>query len=104
MFIGKLKTGLRLPGTFLLRVLLGIVAAYLWIVGLTFMGRATVGRLSDRYMDGRYDGLRDTVFFDIINPIAWYGGWVLVGIAIIWGFSQGRLNIRRWLRKRHAQI
>lgn len=104
MFMGKLKTGLRLLGTFLLRVLLGIVAAYLWITGLAFMGRATVGRLSDRYMDGRYDGLRDTVFFDIINPIAWYGGWVLVGIAIIWGFSQGRLNIRRWLRKRHAQI
>ena len=98
----KLKIGLRLLGTFLLRVLLGIVAAYLWITGLAFMGRITVGRLSDHYMDGRHDGLRDTVFFDIINPIASYGGWVLVGIAIIWGFSQGRLDIRRWLRKRHA--
>ena len=97
----KLKTGLRLLGTFLLRVLLGIVAAYLWIVGLAFMGRATVGRLSYRYMDGRYDGLRDTVF-DIISPIASYGGRVLVGIAIIWGLSQGRLDIRRWLRKRYA--
>ena len=97
----KPKTGLRLLGTFLLRVLLGIVAAYLWIAGLAFMGRITVGRLSDRYMDGRYDGLRDTVF-DIMSPIAWYGSWVLVGIAIIWGFSQGRLDIRRRFRKRHA--
>ena len=101
MFVQKLKTGLRWLGTFLLRIFLGIVAAYLWLTGLTFMGRITVGRLSDRYMDGRYDGLRDTVF-DIIHPIAWFGGWVLVGIAIIWGFSQGRLNIQRWLRKRHA--
>ena len=101
MFMRKLKIGLRLLGTFLLRVLLGIVAAYLWIAGLAFMGRTTVGRLSDRYMDGRYDGLRDTVF-DIMSPIAAYGGWVLVGIAIIWGFSQGRLDIRRWLKKRHA--
>ncbi|RKU32941.1 hypothetical protein C6499_02325 [Candidatus Poribacteria bacterium] len=101
MFMRKLKTGLRLLGTFLLRILLGIVAAYLWLTGLAFIERTTVGRLSDRYMDGRYDGLRDTVF-DIISPIGWYGGWVLIGIAIIWGFSQGRLDIRRWLRKRHA--
>ena len=101
MFMPKLKTGLRLIGTFLLRIFLGIVAAYLWITGLAFIGRTTVGRLSDHHMDGRYDGLRDTVF-DLIHPIAWYGGWVLVGITIIWGFSQGRLNIRRWLSKRHA--
>ena len=99
MFMRKLKAGLRLLGIFLLRVLLGIVAAYLWITALAFIGRTTVGRLSYHYMDGRYDGLRDTVF-GIINPIAWYGSWVLVGIAIIWGFSQGRLNIWRWLRKR----
>ena len=101
MFMRKFKTGFRLLGTFLMRVLLGIVAAYLWLAGLFFMGRITVGRLSDRYMDGRYDGLRDTVF-DIISPIAWYGGWVLIGVAIVWGFSQGRLDIRRWLRRQQA--
>ena len=102
MFTRKFKTGLRLLGTFLFRVLLGIVAAYLWLTGLFFMGRITVGRLSDRYMDGRYDGLRDTVFNDIIFPVGWYGALVLIGIAVIWGFSQGRLDIRRWLRERHA--
>ena len=101
MFTRKFTTGLRLLGPFLLRVLLGIVAGYLWLAGLLFMGRITVGRLAERYMDGRYDGLRDTVF-DIISPIAWYGGWVLIGVAIVWGFSQGRLDIQRWLRKRHA--
>ena len=101
MFTRKFTTGLRFLGTFLLRVLLGIVAGYLWLAGLFFMGRITVGRLAERYMDGRYDGLRDTVF-DIISPIAWYGGWVLIGVAIVWGFSQGRMDIRRWLRKRHA--
>ncbi|GEM_PF-5100606 len=53
-------------------------------------------------MNGRYDGLRDTVFHDIIHPIGWYGAWMLVGAAIIWGFSQGKLDIRRWLRKGHA--
>ena len=101
MFIRKFETGFRVLGTFLLRILLGIAAAYLWLAGLLFMGRITVGRLSDRYMDGRYDGLRDTVF-DIISPIAWYGGWVLIGVAIVWGFSQGRLDIRRWLRRQQA--
>lgn len=102
MFIGKFKTGLRFIGTFLLRVLLGIIAGYVWITGLAFIGRPTVGSLSDRYMDGRYDGLRDIVFHDIIYPVGWYGAWVLVGIAIIWDLSQGRLDIRRWLRNRHA--
>lgn len=101
MFTRKLKTGLRFLGIFLLRILLGIAAGYLWLAGLLFMGRITVGRLAERYMDGRYNGLRDTVF-DIISPIAWYGGWILIGTAVIWGFSQGKLDIRRWLRKRHA--
>ena len=101
MFTRKFTTGLRLLGPFLLRVLLGIVAGYLWLAGLLFMGRITVGRLGERYMDGRYDGLRDTVF-DIISPIAWYGGWVLIGVAIVWGFSQGRLDIRRGLRRQQA--
>ena len=67
------------------------------------MGRTTVGRLSNRYMDGRYDSLRDTVFHDIIHPVGWYSAWVLVGIAIIRGFSQGKWDIRRWLRNRHTQ-
>ena len=89
MFMQKFKASLRFLGILLLRVLLGLVAGYLWLAGLAFIGRITAGRLSDRYMDGRYDGLRDTVF-DIIHPVAWYGAWVLVGIAIIWGFSQGR--------------
>ena len=101
MFMQKFKTGFRLLGIFLLRFLLGIMAAYLWIAGLAFMGRITVGRLAERYMDGRYDELRDTVF-DLMYPVGWYGAWVLVGIAIICGFSQGRLDIRRWLRRQHA--
>lgn len=103
MFMRKFKASLRFLGIFLLRILLGIVAAYAWLTGLAFMGRTTVGRLSDRYMDGRYDALRDTVFHDIIGPVGWYGAWVLVGIAIIWGFSQGKLDIQRWLRQRHRK-
>ncbi len=101
MFIQKFKASLRFLGVLFLRVLLGIVAGYLWLAGLAFIGRVTVGKLANRYMDGRYDGLRDTVH-DIIYPVGWYGAWVLVGIAVIWGFSQGRLDIRRWLRERHA--
>ena len=102
MFMRKFKTGLRFLGTLFLRVLLGIAAGYVWITGLAFIGRTTVGNLSDHYMNGRYDGLRDTVFHNIIHPIGWYGAWMLVGAAIIWGFSQGKLDIRRWLRKGHA--
>lgn len=102
MVMRKVKTGLRVLRIFLLRVLLGIVAGYVWMTGLAFMGRTTVGRLYERYMDGRYDGLRDTAFHDFIHPVRWYGGWVLIGMAIIWGFSQGKLDIKRWLKKRHA--
>ena len=102
MFMRKFKTALRFLGVFLLRVLLGIVAGYVWITGLIFIERITVGRLSERYMDGRYDGLRDTVF-DIMYPIEWYGAWVLIGIGIIWGLSQGKLDVRRWLRTRQQR-
>ena len=102
MLMRKFKTYLRFIGTFLLRVLLGIVVGYVWLTGLAFMGRTTVGSLSERYMDGRYDGLRDTVFHDIIFPVGWYGALVLIGIGIVWGFSQGRLDIRRLLRNRHV--
>ena len=101
MFVQKFKASLRFLGILFLRVLIGIVAGYLWITGSAFIGRITVGRLAERYMDGRYDALRDTVH-GIIYPVAWYGAWVLVGIAIIWGFSQGRLDIRRWLRKQYV--
>ena len=101
MFMKKFKTRLRCLGIFVFRVLLGLVAGYIWLTGLAFIGRITVGRLSDRYTDGRYDGLRDTTF-DIMYPVAWYGAWVLIGISIIWGFSQGRLDIRRLLRKRRG--
>ena len=51
MFMRKFKTGLRFLGTFFLRVLLGIVAGYVWITGLIFAGRITVDRLSDHYTE-----------------------------------------------------
>ena len=101
MFVQKIKASFRFLGILFLRVLIGIVAGYLWMMGLTFISRITVYRLAEHYMDGRYDALRDTVH-GIIYPMGWYGAWVLIGIAIIWGFSQGGLDIRRWLRKQHA--
>ena len=40
MLMRKFKTSLRFLGIFLLRILLGIVAGYLWLAGLLFNGKS----------------------------------------------------------------
>ena len=114
MFMPKFKTSLRFLGILSMRVLLGIVAGFLWLVLVAFISRNIGGwiveKIAYRDLDGsyhsiaeasqRYDSLNASAF-DIVASIGWIGVWLCLAVGILWGFSQGRLDIRRWLRKQH---
>ena len=51
--------------------------------------------------DGRYSGNAGAVY-GLALRIGEVGSWVFIAVGVIWGFLQGRLDIRRWLRERHA--
>ena len=108
----KFKAGLRFLGILLLRVLLGYVVGYLWLFAVAYLFhiimnvRIPVDMFVHFYdsgppRDGRYFGIAGIVY-----GFAWRIGvicaWSSIIIGILWGFSQGRLDIRRWLRSRHA--
>ncbi|RKU12251.1 hypothetical protein C6503_17595 [Candidatus Poribacteria bacterium] len=108
----KFKASLRFLGILFLRVLLGIVVAYLWAYAVAYLFHIIMDvrvprDVIDHFYDtgppreGRYGGTVGSAY-----GFAWrfgiVGFWVFIGIGIIWGFSQGRLDCRRWLRKQHA--
>lgn len=112
MFIQKLKACLRFLGVLLLRFFLGIVVAYLWAYAVAYlfhiimdvrMPRDVIDHFYDTGppREGRYSGTAGSAY-----GFAWrlgiVGWWVFIGIGIIWGFLQGRLDPWRWLRKRRA--
>ena len=123
MFLQKFKVGLRLLGVLLLRVLLGIVAGCLWMFAVAFIFHMAVGNppISPPFGSG-YLSVFEIVdhFYDSGPPREWrYQGtagkfyptalqvgsigfrvWFVVGV--LWGFSQGRLDLRKWLRRKHA--
>ena len=51
--------------------------------------------------EGRYGGNAGAMY-GLALRIGEISGWVFIAVGVIWGFLQGRLDIRRWLRKRHA--
>ena len=110
MFMQKFKACLRFLGIWLLRFSLGIVIAYLWVYVVAYlfhiimdvrMPRDVIDHFYDTGppREGRYSGTAGSTY-----GFAWrfgiVGFWVLIGIGIIWGFSQGRLDFRRWLRNK----
>lgn len=112
MFIQKFKASLRFLRILLLRFLLGIVVAYLWAYAMAYLFHIVMDvriprDVIDYFYDtgppreGRYDGTAGRAY-----GFAWrfgiVGFWGFITIGIIWGFSQGRLDLRRWLRKQHA--
>ena len=110
----EFRTGLRFLGILSMRVSLGIVAGFLWLVFSAFVSRNVwwiVEKFAYRDVDGSYDSIAEAAqryermsasASDIVDIVAWSGVWGCLGIGILWGFSQGRLDIRRWLRKKHA--
>ena len=114
MFIQKFKVCLRFLGILLLRTLLGIVAGYLWLFAVAYLFHIIMDvRIPihsdpfDHFYDsgppreGRYSGRAGEIYGSVLQiGLIGFRVWFIVGI--LWGFSQGRLDVQRWLRKLRA--
>ena len=120
MFLKKLKAALRFLKVLFLRVLLGILIGYLWMFGVAFIfhmavgnppisppfgyGRLSIFDIFDHFYDSgpprefRYHGTVGEAYPTVLQ-IGLIGFQVWFAIGILWGFLQGRLDVRRWLRK-----
>ncbi len=98
-----------------MRILLGIVAGFLWLVFVAFISRNIVSwiveKIAYRDLDGSYNSIAEASqrydsmvasASNIVTDIGWIGVWICLAVGMLWGFSQGRLNLRRWLRRKHA--
>lgn len=114
MFIQKFKACLRFVGILLLRTLLGIVVGYLWLFVVAYLFHIVMDvrippDIFDYFydsgppMEGRYGGMAGRFYGEALQ-IGLIGFWVWFAIGIFWGFSQGKLDLRRWLRKRYAYL
>ena len=123
MFLQKFRAGLRFLGVLFLRILLGIVVGYLWMFAVAFIfhtavgsppmsppfghGRLSIFELFDHFYDSgpprewRYRGTAGEVYPTVLQ-IGLIGFWIWLAVGALWGFLQGRLDLRRWLRRRHA--
>lgn len=112
MFMQKVKASLRFLGILLLRFFLGIVVAYLWAYAVAYLFHIIMDvrvprDVIDHFYDtgppreGRYDGTAGSAY-GFVWRFGIVGFWGFIGIGTIWGFSQGRLDLRKWLRKRYA--
>jgi len=115
MFMQKFRIGLRFLGILSTRILLGVIAGFLWLVFSAFVSRTVwwiVGKFAYRDIDGsynsiaeasqRYDSLNASAYALVVDIVAWSGVWICLAIGILWGFSQGRLDLRNWLRRKHV--
>ncbi len=115
MFMQKFKAGLRFLGILSMRVLLSVVAGFLWLVFSAFVERNIVDWIVEksayRDVDGSYHSIAEAAqlyeslsasAYDIVYTVAWLGVWGCVAVGILWGFSQGRLDLRRWWGRRHV--
>ena len=112
MFMQKIKAILRFFGILFVRILAGIVVGYLWVIAVAvifhFTGENIVSQHAEigphrglyDYFDSKYD--TESPVFRIVAWVAFLGNFGCIVLGIFWGFSQGRLDLRRWLRKRYA--
>ena len=114
MFIQKLKAILRFIGILLLRFFLGIVVGYLWLFAVAYLFHIIMDiRIpihSDHFdhfydsgppREGRYGGRAAEVYGTALQ-IGLIGFWIWLAIGILCGFCQGRLDLRRLLKRRHS--
>ena len=111
MFIQTAKANLRSLGILFVRILAGVVVGHLWVVAVALIFHHTGENIVSQHAEiGPHRGLYD--YFDSrydIGPIFRIVAWVAcIGnlgcmfLGILWGFSQGKLDLRRWIRKRYA--
>ncbi len=112
MFIQKFKASLRFVGILLLRVLLGYVVGYVWSFVVAYLFHIIMDvriprDMLDHFYDsgppreGRYSGRAAEVYGSALQ-IGLIGFWVWFVVGILWGFLQGRLDLRRLLKRRHV--
>ena len=104
----KFKASLRFLGILLLRSLLGIVVGYLWTFAVAYLFHIIMDvqdaprPMADHFYDsgppreGRYSG-RAAEVYGLAWQIGFKGFWVWFVVGILWGFLQGRLDLRRLL-------
>lgn len=112
MFILGLKASLRFVGILLLRIFAGFIVGHLWFISVAvvfhFTGENVVSQHAEigpsygiyEYFDSKYD--TDSPVFPIVAMTAFIGNLACIALGILWGFSQGRLDLRRWLRKQYT--
>ena len=116
MFMQKIIPSLRFLGILFVRILVGIIVGHLWVAAVALVFHLTGENVVSQhaeigphhgfydYFDSRYD---DTIIFGIaifriVAWVAFLGNLGCLILGILWGFSQGRLDLQGWLRKRHA--
>ena len=112
MFIQRFKACLRFLGILFLRVLLGTVLAYAWLFVVPYVFHVVMDvRIPSDIFDHFYDtgppleeryGGGAAEFYGSARQVAILGAFTIFYVGVVWGFLQGRLDIRRWLRKEHA--
>ena len=112
MFMLKFKDSFRFLGILFVRILAGVVVGHLWVVAVALIFHLTGENVVSQhavigpyhglydYFDSRYD--MDSPIFRIVAWIACIGNLGCMLLGCIWGFSQGRLDLRRWLRRQHT--
>ena len=113
MFMQRFKASLQFLGILFVRILAGVVVGHLWVVAVALIFHLTGENIVSQhaeigphrglfydYFDSRYD--TDSPIFRIVAWVACIGHLGCIALGFIWGFSQSRLDLRRWLRKRHA--
>ena len=112
MLLQKLKIGLRFLGVLLMRVLLGYVVGYVWLFAVAYafhiiMDVRIPRDLFDYFYDsgppreGRYGGRAGEVYGTFLQ-VGSVGFFISFAIGILWGFSQGKLDLRRFVKRKNS--
>lgn len=112
MSIQTVKTNLRFLGILFVRILAGVVVGHLWVIAVALIFHHTGENIVSQhaeigphrglydYFDSKYD--TDSPIFRIVAWVACIGNLGCMALGFIWGISQGRLDLRRQLRKQHT--
>lgn len=111
MFIQTVKASPRFLGILFVRILAGVVIGHLWVIAVALIFHHTGENVVSQHAEiGPHRGLYD--YFDSrydIGPIFRIVAWVAcignlgcMALGFLWGISQGRLDLRRWLKKQRA--
>lgn len=114
MFTQKLTASVQFLGILSMRVLLGFVAGVLWLAFVAFLSRNIfwiVEKFAYRDMDGSYQSIAEAAqryermsasAYNIVDIVAWPGALICLAVGVIWGFSQGNLDLRRLLKRQYS--